>query len=213
VRSIEQLSQTELFRPEEYDELTMVANEVAYVWCRRLVSEESLIAGPSSALALAGACEIVPDEPGNLAVVIFPELFESTAGVGEAPAASSPNDVLMAEMIENAKRLSGTIEIDEAHEMMNEQGALFIDVRSKEQFESKHVKGAVSMPLEEIGRNRSSLPEDKDAPLIAVCGVGRLSVTGMLYLRSLGYTNAKSMNGGTSGWAAKGLPTDGVSSS
>ena len=222
VRSIEQLSQTELFRPAEYDEMVMVANEAAYAWCHRLVSEESLIAGPSSAMALVGACEIVPDEPGNLAVVIFPdnifkyasslirhfpELFENTAGVGEAPAGPSPNDALMAEMIENAKRFGGTIEIDEAHEMMNEQGALFIDVRSKEQFEQKHVKGAVSMPLKEIGRNRSSLPEDKDASLIAVCDVGRLSVSGMLYLRSLGYKNVKSMNGGTSGWAAKGLPT------
>jgi len=56
---------------------------------------------------------------------------------------------------------------------------------SSERFEWKHVKGAVSIPLEEIGRNRSSLPEDKDAPVIAVCDVGRISVTGMLYLRSL----------------------------
>ena len=96
---------------------------------------------------------------------------------------------------------------------MNEQGALFIDVRSREQFERKHVKGAVSIPLKKIGRNRSSLPEDKDAPVIAVCDVGRLSVTGMLYLRSLGYKNVKSTNGGTSGWAAKGLPTDGAPSS
>ncbi len=170
----------------------------------------------------------MPDEPGNLAVVIFPdnifkyasslirhfpELFESTAGAGDVPAQSSPNDALMAEMIENAKRFGGTIEIDEAHEIMNEQGALFIDVRPKERFEREHVQGAVSMPLEEIGRHRSSLPEDKDASVIAVCGVGRLSVTGMLYLRSLGYKNVKSMNGGTNGWAAKGLPTDGVPSS
>ncbi len=223
VRSMSQLSQTELFRPDEYDEMVMVTNEVAYEWCHRLVSEESLIAGPSSALALAGACEIVPDEPGNLVVVIFPDnifkyasslvrhfpkLFENIAGVGQGPAAPSPNDALMAEMIENAKRFGGTIEIDEAHEMMKQQGALFIDVRAKAQFDSKHVKGAVSMPLGEIGQYRSSLPEDRDAPVVAVCGVGRLSVSGMLYLRSLGYRNVKSMNGGTSGWVAKGLPTD-----
>ena len=156
--------------------MIMVTNNVAYAWCHRLVSEESLIAGPSSALALAGACEIVPDEPGNLAVVIFPdnifkyasslirhfpELFESTAGVGEVPAASSPNDALMAEMIENAKRFGGTIDIDEAHEMMNEQGALFIDVRSKERFESKHVKGAVSMPSRRSAATDPHCPRTK----------------------------------------------------
>ena len=225
VRSIERLSQTELFRPGEYDEMIMVANEEAYALCHRLVSEESIIAGPSSAMALAGACKILPDEPGNIAVVIFPDnvfkyasslirhfpaLFENIAGAETAPAQSSQNDTLMVEMIENAKRSGDTIEIDEAHEMMKGQGALFIDVRSKEQFDRKHVKGAVGIPLKEIGQNRSSLPSDKDASVIAVCDVGKLSLIGMLYLKSLGYKNVKSMNGGTSGWAGKGLPTDGL---
>ncbi len=30
----------------------------------------------------------------------------------------------------------------------------------------------------------------------------------MLYLKSLGYGNVKSMNGGTSGWAERGLPVE-----
>jgi rhodanese-related sulfurtransferase len=223
VRSIEQLSQTELFRPREYDATTMVANEEAYALCRRLVSEESIIAGPSSAMALAGACRIVPDEPRNIAVVIFPDnvfkyassfirhfpaLFENTAGAKGASEQSSPSAALMAEMIENAKKSGDTIEADEAHEMMKGQKALFIDVRPKEQFDQRHVKGAVSMPLKAIGQNRSSLPKEKDASLITVCDVGKLSLSGLLYLKSLGYRNVKSMNGGTTAWADKGLPTE-----
>ena len=67
------------------------------------------------------------------------------------------------------------------------------------------MKGAVSMPLEELRQDRSLLPESTDTLIITVCDVGNLSLSGMLYLKSLGYNNVKSMNGGTTGWAEKGL--------
>ena len=73
VRSIRQLEQTELFRPAEYDGLTEIQNQAAFDLCLRLNREESIIAGPSSAMALAGAFALVPDAPGNLVVVIFPD--------------------------------------------------------------------------------------------------------------------------------------------
>ena len=71
VRSIRQLQQTKLFFPDEYDGLIEVTNQEAFDLCLRLNREESLIAGPSSAIALAGAFKLVPDEPGNVVVVIF----------------------------------------------------------------------------------------------------------------------------------------------
>jgi len=39
----------------------------------RLNQEESISAGPSSGMALAGAMKLVADEPGNIVVVIFPD--------------------------------------------------------------------------------------------------------------------------------------------
>ena len=41
--------------------------------CLRLNREESIIAGPSSGMALVGALRMIPDEPGNIVVVIFPD--------------------------------------------------------------------------------------------------------------------------------------------
>jgi len=64
VRSIRQLQQTKLFRKDLYDHLVEVTNREAYDMCLRLNREESLIGGPSSGLALAGALKIVKDEPG-----------------------------------------------------------------------------------------------------------------------------------------------------
>jgi rhodanese-related sulfurtransferase len=40
-----------------------------------------------------------------------------------------------------------------------------------------------------------------------VCDRGNLSISGMLFLQSLGYQNVRSLNGGTNAWADQGLPT------
>src|SRR6185369_12834894 len=73
VRSLRQLKQTELFFPNEYDGLVEVSDEQAFRMALRLNREESIIAGPSSGMALAGALALVPDEPGLVCVVIFPD--------------------------------------------------------------------------------------------------------------------------------------------
>ena len=73
VRSQRQLQQTTLYRPDEYDQLTEVSNRDAYDMCLRLNREESIIAGPSSGMALVGALRLIADEPGNLVVIIFPD--------------------------------------------------------------------------------------------------------------------------------------------
>jgi len=73
VRSQRQLAQTKLYFPDEYDGQTEVINRDAFDMCLRLNREESIIAGPSSGMALVGALRLVPDEPGNIAVVIFPD--------------------------------------------------------------------------------------------------------------------------------------------
>ena len=72
VRSIKQLAMTKLFSPDEYDQMVSVDNQEAYELCLRLNREESIVAGPSSGMALAGAFKLVPDEPGNVVVVFFP---------------------------------------------------------------------------------------------------------------------------------------------
>src|SRR6185369_12810210 len=100
-----------------------VTDREAYDLCLRLNREESIIAGPSSGMALAGALKLVPDEPGVIAVVIFPDnVFKYASSIARhfphlapapapgaasataaAIAAPSRNDQLMDEMLENLK--------------------------------------------------------------------------------------------------------------
>ena len=221
VRSLRQLQQTKLYRPDEYDRVVEVNDETAYQMCLRLNREESIIAGPSSSMALVGAFELVPDEPGNLLVVIFPDnAFKyassfvkhlpsvAASGVGNG-AGRSP---LLERMRENVRgNTELTIDVDTAHEQWQQAQPFVLDVRPPSQYDEAHIPGAVNMPLAELGENSdhlSVLPRDLDAPILSVCQRGNASLSGLLYLKSLGYRNVRSLNGGTLAWREKGFSTD-----
>jgi len=221
VRSIKQLVQTELFRPNEYDGMIEVPNEQAYGLCLRLNREESIIAGPSSGMALAGALELVPDAPDNLVVVVFPDnVFKYASSVmrhfpdlfpAAAPAAASAPDLgmqLYDEMVEHAKKSRDAVTAEQAQSLIGGERALVIDVRRAERYQAGHVAGAINIPLAELGEALDRLPQDRDQPILCVCEVGNMSANGMLYLKSLGYSRVKSLSGGTRGWMQKGLPTE-----
>ena len=217
VRSIRQLQQTALFRPDEYDELVEINDEEAWELCQRLNREESIIAGPSSAMALAGALRLVPDEPGVIAVVIFPDnafkyassLGRHLPGMAAAGAAegSSPNERMMETLIENTRGSSAlTIEVEPAFEMIEDGNAFVVDVREIDEFSGGHIPEAINMPLREMSDYVAHLPEDHEAPILVVCETGNRSLSGALFLASLGYRDVRSINGGTQGWLVGGFP-------
>jgi len=221
VRSLVQLKQTELFRPDEYDQTAEVSNEEAYALCKRLVREECIICGPSSGMALAGALKMVPDAPGNVLVVIFPDnIFKYASSVmrhfpelfpaasAQAPGVSDVDAKLYSEMVKSAKTSRDAVPVDVARTMVGDGKTMVIDVRAPEKFEAGHVPGAVNIPLAELADSKSSLPKDKDAPILTVCDRGNISANGMIYLKALGYSHVKSLSGGTSAWIEEGLPTE-----
>jgi len=224
VRSRRALGVTEFFRPDEYDALVEIADADVYGLAKRLNQEESIIAGPSSALALAGALREIPDEPGVVAVVIFPDnVFKYTSSFQRHlpelfPAGASPDsDVAAPEnpfaahletAFEFAKRGPDVIGADEAALQFG-AGAALIDVRSPEELERASIAGAVNVPLPALSAGRTDgLPVDKDAPVLTLCAAGTRSLYALLLLKAQGYRNVKSVDGGIAAWAAAGLPTE-----
>lgn len=222
VRSLKQLEQTQLFKPEEYDTLVEVSNREAFDMCLRLNREESLIAGPSSAMALVGALEVLADQPDAVVVIIFPDnAFKYASSferhfpqVRAAPAAAarepSPKEQLLGTLVENSRNPHNTLEVDDLRAaLQGEAPPLLLDVRSAEVHAKQHVTGALNIPLAELGARQSELPAEREHPIVTVCNRGNLSISGMLFLQSLGYCNVRSLNGGTIAWAELGLPTNG----
>ena len=52
------------------------------------------------------------------------------------------------------------------------------------------------------------LPEDRHTPVLTVCQRGNISLSGVLFLTSLGYQNARSITGGTNAWQEMGYATE-----
>jgi len=221
VRSLRQLQQTQLFRPDGYDQVVEVNDKTAYQLCLRLNREESITAGPSSAMALAGALKLVPDEPGNLAVVIFPDnAFKYASSfvkhlpgmVAPGAASGAGRNPLLDRMRENVRgNAELTVAVEDAHAQWQHDKPFVLDVRPTDQYDEAHVPGAINMPLAELGENSQALnilPRDLDAPILSICQRGNASLSGLLFLKSLGYRNVRSVDGGTLAWRNKGFVTD-----
>jgi len=222
VRSIKQLELTKLFLPQEYDALVEVSDADAFDMCLRLNREESIIAGPSSAMALVGALKVIEDDPDAVVVVIFPDNAFKYASTFErhfpdlrvmhdaesSAAGPSPSEELFDTLVENSRNPHNTCEVDDLRAGLEGDAKPFLlDVRMPEIYERQHVAGAVNIPTEEITSRIGELPADRNQPIVTVCNRGNLSLRGMLVLQSLGFRNVKSLNGGTVAWAEQGLPT------
>jgi Rhodanese-like domain len=59
--------------------------------------------------------------------------------------------------LESARRISR----EEATKMVAEHKAVYVDVRSKEQYDISHIKGAISIPLSELPNRWKDLPVGK----------------------------------------------------
>jgi phage shock protein E len=98
-------------------------------------------------------------------------------------------------MIEMLKRLFGGTPVDYAQ--LAKDGAIILDVRSKGEFASGHIKGAVNIPVDQLRNNLNKL-KDKNKVIITCCASGMRSASAKAALKANGYTNVH--NGG--GWTS-----------
>lgn len=86
-----------------------------------------------------------------------------------------------------------------------EQGAMLIDVREPNEWQSFHAPNATLIPLGELSSHVSSLP--KDRPIVVVCHSGNRSRQAQNTLLKAGFTDVINLSGGMVSWQQSGLPT------
>lgn len=84
---------------------------------------------------------------------------------------------------------------DEAKEMMDDDGAIILDVRTPEEFAEGHIPGAVNLELGTFDQNAAVVIPDKDAILLVYCRSGNRSKTASDILVSMGYTKVFEFGG------------------
>ncbi|WP_369602185.1 rhodanese-like domain-containing protein [Hahella sp. SMD15-11] len=73
--------------------------------------------------------------------------------------------------------------------------ALWIDVRTPQEYAQGHVEGALLVPYQEIGQRIGSIAPDRDAEIHLYCRSGRRAGIALETLRAMGYTRVVNEGG------------------
>lgn len=98
-------------------------------------------------------------------------------------------------MIETLKQLFGFGPQVDYKELIK-NGATILDVRTKAEFQSGHIRGSVNVPLNNLSNHYSKL--NKTKPIITCCASGVRSAQAKSILKANGFTEVH--NGG--GWSS-----------
>ena len=106
------------------------------------------------------------------------------------------------------------ITVDELFERVNsDQPPLLIDIRDAADFNGTgystygHIPNARSITILELESKFEDLQPFKDKEIVTMCPGGGLSLAAVEILTEAGFTDVKSLKGGTGLWHKKGYPT------
>jgi len=99
-------------------------------------------------------------------------------------------------MIETLKNLFGMGTKTDYSKLVKD-GAVILDVRSRGEFESGHIRGSINIPVDQLRANLTKL-KDKNKPIITCCASGMRSASAKTLLKASGYQEV--YNGG--GWSS-----------
>ncbi len=87
-----------------------------------------------------------------------------------------------------------------------DQAPIVIDVRTREEYASGHIPGALNIPFDQVAERISEI----DAPhgVALYCMIGPRARKGEAALLGAGYTSVLHIEGGLAAWKAAGLPVE-----
>ena len=91
-------------------------------------------------------------------------------------------------------------------QLVNQQGAIVVDVREKADYSKGHIVDSVSMPFAKTQERVAELNRHKDKPIIIVDAQGQHSGMVGKQFKAAGLTNVLRLNGGITTWTGDGLP-------
>ena len=100
----------------------------------------------------------------------------------------------------------------QAVRLMN-QGALVIDLRSRELYDAGHIGDSRNVPVRDLESQADSLKKWRDKSVITYCDSGVDGATAARALMKLGFTKVFNLQGGLSAWLKENLPVAKTSAS
>lgn len=95
----------------------------------------------------------------------------------------------------------------ETTRLINQEDAIVVDVRSRDDYRKGHIANAVNLPAAEIKKgNVGELDKYKEKPLIVACSNGVSSLEPANLLHKAGFTKVSVLKEGVAGWSGENLP-------
>ncbi len=85
-------------------------------------------------------------------------------------------------------------------------GALFVDVRTQEEWAQGHIANSTLIPLDELPDRLSELPRDRD--IVVICHTGVRAKQGATILSQAGFRKVSCLTGGLQAWVDAGYPIE-----
>ena len=105
------------------------------------------------------------------------------------------------------QRGGSRVSLLQATQLLNQGKSVVLDIRSPEDFAAGHIRDARHIPLKELKSRISELDKFKSKSVIVVCSSGAQSARAASVLKSAGFGDVYSLDGGLAAWRAQGLPT------
>ncbi|BBE49654.1 Thiosulfate sulfurtransferase GlpE [Ferriphaselus amnicola] len=107
-------------------------------------------------------------------------------------------------------KVRGITEIDTAAalQLINHKGALVLDVREQNEFDSGHILKAKLIPLGKLSSRLKELESYRDKPIVVACRSGQRSASACTLLNKEGYTQVHNLGGGVTAWQKAKLPLE-----
>jgi rhodanese-related sulfurtransferase len=99
-----------------------------------------------------------------------------------------------------------SVSLDEARSALEKSSLVVVDIRETSEHATGVAKGALLVPMSQLGKRLGELPAAKSKPFLVICNTQNRSSRVVEQLQSMGYSNASYVNGGMSQWAARGWP-------
>jgi len=98
-----------------------------------------------------------------------------------------------------------SVDPQQAADRLRNKQAVVVDVRTRREWKTGRIRGAVHVPLHELTARIGGMPRDRT--LITVCRSGHRSAVAARTLRRAGY-EVENLSGGMQRWARAGLPLE-----
>jgi rhodanese-related sulfurtransferase len=99
-----------------------------------------------------------------------------------------------------------SVNAQKAVSLMNNEDAVLLDVREKDEFVRGHIPGSRNTPLPHLKETIGAMKIDKSTVLVLSCASGQKSMQAFKTLIQQGYERVYLLDQGLAGWQTAGFP-------